>query len=591
MLQDPNLNTRQAVEAEYDATVREDIEKFRDAANGYIAGELTDDQFRAQRLRRGVYSQRQAGVHMIRTKVPGGILTADQMDVLAAVADEFAEGKGHLTTRQNMQYHFIPLPKVADLLHRLADARMTTREACYNTVRNVTASPLSGLLADEVFDVQPYVRAVSLAFLHNELTDSLPRKFKIAFYSGGKQDNMALAIHDFGATAVIRDGKRGFRTVIGGGLGPLPNEAALLDEFLPEENLVSRIEAVIRLFSQHGNRQNRNKARLKFVLRERGLEWVKQTIEANYADILANGGTRTPEIVPENFGGYRRVDPPLGEGGQLPVLGATPADPAFDRWLESNVQEQKQSGYAIVTVRLPQGNMVASQMRAMAQIARDAGDSIVRVDIDQNLHLAFIPVHNLRRVYAALSAQGLALAGAGELVDTVSCPGAYSCNLALTKSMNLAAAMSDAVSGYTDKQVRGLSVKISGCPNSCGQHWIGSLGFYGNSRKVEGKEVPYYQMMLGGGYDREGMLRFGLAISSLPAKLAPVAARRVLDHFIANRTEGESFREYVVRHKVEFFRSMVSDLAKPAQYNAEWFMDWGDQENFSLQLGRGECAS
>ncbi|MBI2686690.1 MAG: nitrite/sulfite reductase [Acidobacteria bacterium] len=591
MLQDPNLVTRQAVEAEFDATVREDIEKFRAAATEYTAGGLTDDQFRAQRLRRGVYSQRQVGVHMIRTKIPGGILTADQMDTLAEVADVYAEGKGHLTTRQNMQYHFIPLPKVADLLHRLADGRLTTREACYNTVRNVTASPLSGLLADEAFDVQPYVRSTALAFLHNELTDSMPRKFKIAFFSGGKQDDMALAIHDLGATAMIRDGKRGFRIVIGGGLGPLPNEAALLDEFLPAEQLIPRVEAVLRLFNQHGNRQNKNKARLKFVLRERGFEWVKQTVEANYADILANGGTRTPEIVPENFGGYRTIDPPLGDGGQLPVIGATPVDPEFDRWLETNVQEQKQTGYSIVAVRIPQGNLTGSQMRALAQLSRDAGDSVVRVDIDQNVHLAWIPVHSLRRVFAALKIVNMAAAGAGELVDTVSCPGAYSCNLALTKSMNLAAAMSEAVSGYTDKQVRGLSVKISGCPNSCGQHWIGSLGFYGNSRKVEGKEVPYYQMMLGGGYDREGMLRFGLAISSLPAKLAPVAAKRVLDHFIVDRQEGESFREYVVRNKVEFFRKMVADLAKPAQYDAEWFMDWGDQETFSLQLGRGECAS
>ncbi|MFN0101442.1 MAG: nitrite/sulfite reductase [Bryobacteraceae bacterium] len=591
MLQDPNLITRQAVEADFDATVREDIERFRAAATGFMAGELTDDEFRAQRLRRGVYSQRQPGVHMIRTKIPGGILTADQMDNLAEISETFAENKGHLTTRQNMQYHFIPLPQVADLLHKLAEARLTTREACYNTVRNVTASPLSGLLADEVFDVQPYVRAVSLAFLHNELTDSLPRKFKIAFFSGGKRDDMALAIHDVGATAVIRDGQRGFRIVIGGGLGPMPNEAALLDEFLPEEMLVPRIEAVIMLFSQHGNRKNRNKARLKFVLRERGFDWVKQTVEENYAEILAKGGTRTPEIVPENFGGYRSVEPPLGDGGQLPILGATPADPEFDRWLESNVREQKQTGYAIVTIRVPQGNLTASQMRGLAQLSRVAGDSIVRVDIDQNLHLAFIPVYNLRRVFAALRVQDLASAGAGELVDTVSCPGAYSCNLALTKSMNLAAAMSEALADYTDKQVRGLSVKISGCPNSCGQHWIGSLGFYGNSRKVEGKEVPYYLFMLGGGYDREGMLRFGLSISSLPAKLAPVAARRVLDHFIANRVEGELFREYVLRHKVEFFKSMVADLAKPAHYDAEWFMDWGDEQTFSLQLGRGECAS
>jgi len=589
LLQDSSLVTRQAVETEFDRTVSRDIEAFRAAAKKYSEGGYTDDEFRAHRLRRGVYSQRQLGVHMIRTKIPGGILTADQMDVLADVAAEFANDKGHLTTRQNMQYHFIPLARVADLLHALGKARLTTREACYNTVRNVTASPLAGLLADEVFDVQPYVRMVSLAFLHNELTDNMPRKFKIAFFGGGKRDDMALGIHDLGATAVIRDGVKGFRIVIAGGLGPMPSEAALLDEFLPEDKLVPRIEAVLRLFNQHGNRKNKNKARLKFVVRERGLPWVLETIEANYADILANGGTKTPTIIPEGFGGHRSVDPPHGDGALLPVLGA--ADPEFDRFLESNVREQRQSGYAIVTVRVPQGNMVTAQMRGIANIARTAGDSLVRVDIDQNLHMAYIPVGNLRRVFAALKAIDMAAAGAGEIADTVSCPGAYSCNLALTKSMNLAAAVSEAVNEYRQPEVRALSVKISGCPNSCGQHWIGNLGFFGNSRKVQGKEVPYYMFMLGGGYDHEGILRYGLSISSIPAKLAPVAARRVIGHYVANREGNESFRDYVLRLKVPFFKTMVEDLAKPLEYAPEWFMDWGDTEQFSLQLGRGECAS
>ncbi len=586
-----NTPTREAVEAAYDRTVREDIERFRAVAADYLDGKLTADQFRAERLRRGVYSQRQEGVHMIRTKVPGGIMTAEQMDCLADVADQFAAGKGHLTTRQNMQYHFVPLPQVADLLHKLADVRLTTREACYNTVRNITASPLAGLLANEVFDVQPYVRKVALAFLHNPLTDSMPRKFKIAFFGGGERDDMALAIHDLGLTAVIRDGQRGFRTVLGGGLGPLPNEAVLLDEFLPEDKLIPRTEAVLRLFNQHGNRSNKNKARLKFVLRERGIEWVKETIEANYADILANGGTPEPTHVPENFGGFRLQPFPLGEGGQLPILGSTPADPAFDRWLETNVQEQKHAGYAIVTIRCPQGNLVSSQMRAVANIARDAGDSYVRVGIDQNLMIAWIPVHNLRRVHAALQAVGLADAGAYEITDTVSCPGGYSCNLALTKSMNLAAAISQAVADYRDPQVRKMAVKISGCPNSCGQHWIADLGFYGNSRKINGKEVPYYLMLLGGGHDREGMLRFGLAIQSLPARLITVAVRRVIDHFMQDRQPGESFREYVLRHKVAFFKEMTADLAKPAEFTDEMYMDWGDEVAFSLQLGRGECAS
>src|ERR1700676_739019 len=338
-IQTPGQTLQQQTEIEYDATVRADIELFRSYAEKFVAGEITDDQFRAQRLRRGIYSQRQPGVHMIRTKVPGGILTADQMDQLALIADEFAGGKGHLTTRQNIQYHFVPLSQVPPLLHKLADVRLTTREACYNTVRNVTACPLSGLLEDEVFDVHPYAQKVAFAFLHKELTDSLPRKFKIAF-SGCKEDCMLCAIHDIGLRAVMRDGKRGFRVVVGGGLGPLPCEAHLLDEFLPEERLVNRCEAVIRLFSKHGNRQNKNKARLKFVVRERGFDWVKEQIEKEYQDILTNGGIPTPDTVPNGFGGFQSSPPPLGTGDLLPVIGQNgQAHPEYERWLQTDIRQ------------------------------------------------------------------------------------------------------------------------------------------------------------------------------------------------------------------------------------------------------------
>ncbi len=243
------------------------------------------------------------------------------------------------------------------MLHRLADFRLTTREACYNTVRNVTACPLSGLLADEVFDVHPYAQKVAFAFLHKDLTDSMPRKFKIAF-SGCKEDCMLGAIHDIGLRAVMRDGQRGFRMLVGGGLGPLPVEAHVLDEFVPVENLVSRCEAVLRLFNAHGNRKNKNKARLKFVVRERGWEWVKEEIEKNYQEILANGGIATPEVVPDGFGGFQSSPPPLGTGAELPpVLGSNGgiANPAYERWLETNIREQKQTGYAMVTVKVPQG--------------------------------------------------------------------------------------------------------------------------------------------------------------------------------------------------------------------------------------------
>jgi len=591
MLRVPESDLAASTEAAYDATVRADIELFRAHAEKWVAGAITDDEFRAQRLRRGIYTQRQAGVHMIRTKVPGGILTARQMDQLAGIADEFCGGKGHLTTRQNLQYHFVPLRQVPDVLHRLADVRLTTREACYNTVRNVTACPLSGLLEDEVFDVHPYAQKVAFAFLHKELTDSLPRKFKIAF-SGCQEDCMVGSIHDIGLRAVVRDGRRGFRMVVGGGLGPLPVEANLLDEFVPEERLVAKCEAVIRVFSKYGNRKNKNKARLKFVVRERGFDWVREQIEKEYDDILTNGGIPTPEVVPEGFGGFQSVPPPLGMGALLPVLTANGhSDPQYERWLETNIRRQKQPGYAIVTVKVPQGNLSGSQMHGLALVARDAGDGLLRVAVDQNIVLAYIPLRNLRRVYAALRQIGLAEAGAHEIEDVTTCPGAYSCNLALTKSMTLGSALAEEVRQHRDPLVRQLAIKISGCPNSCGQHWIADLGFYGNARKIEGREVPYYQMLLGGGYDQDGIMRFGVAIQSIPARLAPLAVRRVLDHYTANRQAAESFREYVLRHKVETFRLLTNDLAKPAELNAEMYRDWGDEAEYSLQLGRGECAS
>ncbi len=587
---------RDEFEAQYDATVRKEIELFRSRANELLAGAITDDDFRGFRLRYGIYGQRQPGVQMVRTKFPGGVLTGPQLRQLARVAESYAGSRGHVTTRQNMQFHFVPLAQAADVMHLLADEGMTTREACFNTVRNVTASPDSGLRRDEVFDVLPYARIVSFAFLRQALTDSMPRKFKIAFDGGSTQDphsdRMLGGIHDVGLLARIQDGKRGFRVVMGGGLGPLPTEAQVLDEFLPEERLVNRIEAVLRVFNKHGNRKNRNKARLKFVLRERGFVWLKEAIEAEYADILANGGIATPEQVPEGFGGFSSTPRPLGSGDLLPVLGVRKtSDARYDRWLETSVEEQKQTGYAMVRVRLDQGNISAEQMRGLADIAENAGDGILRVTIDQNLLLAFVPLAHLPRLHAALDAIGLGEAGAGEMEDITTCPGAYSCNLALTKSMNLGKAIHDVVRDYEQPEARALKVKISGCPNSCGQHWIADFGFYGNARKIEGREVPYYQMLLGGGHDENGDLRFGLAIQSIPARLAPTAVQRVLDHYLANRVDGEAFRQYVLRHKVEFFRAMTIDLAKPPELFPEIYNDWGDDIAFSLQLGRGECAA
>ena len=585
------LLQREEFERQHQLTVRQEIETFRERAQQFLAGEITEDQFRPFRLKHGIYGQRQAGVQMVRCKIPGGLLTANQVEQLARVAEEFG-GRGHLTTRQNIQYHFVPLTRVPDLMHMLADAGMTNREACYNTVRNVTTCTKAGIAHDEVFDVRPYAQRVAYALLRKELTSNLPRKFKIAFDGCAGSDCVMGPMNDIGLKAVIRDGQRGFRMVIGGGLGPLPMEAQLFSDFIPEERLLNWCEAIIRTFSKYGNRKNKNLARMKFVLRDRGFAWVREQIEKEYADILENGGIQWPELVPEGFGAYQSQPQPLGNGALLPVVNPqSSGDAAYDAWLASNVEEQRQTGYAAVTIKVDQGNLSAAQLRGIAQLAATAGDGLVRVAINQNLLLAFVPLARLPRVYAALQAIDLAGSGADQIEDVITCPGAYSCNLALTKTMNLGDALQKTVRQYDDPRVRRLAIKASGCPNACGHHWIGDIGFYGNARKVDGKEIPYYQMLLGGGFDEEGMLRFGLAVQSIPARLAPAAVEKVLDHFLANALPNESFRSYVLRQKVETFRALTNEFAKPAELFPEIYQDWGDEEAYSLKLGRGECAA
>jgi len=580
------LPSREELEIEHDRVVRQEIEAFRERSQAYLAGEITEDQFRPFRLKHGIYGQRQAGVQMVRCKIPGGLLTAPQTEQLGRIADEFGGGRGHLTTRQNIQYHFVPLARVSSLMHLLADVGLTNREACYNTVRNVTVCPWAGIAHDEVFDVRPYAQRVAYAFLRKDLTSDLPRKFKFAFDGCAGADCIQGAINDIGLRAVIRDGRRGFRMIVGGGMGPLPMEAKLLDEFVPEERLLHKCEAVIRVFNQHGNRRNKNMARMKFLIRDRGFDWLREQIEKEFANILANGGIGWPESVPEGFGGYQSRPQPLGDGALLPVVDG-PRDAAW----RSNVRAQKQTGYAAVTVKVEQGNLTGDQLRALALLATTAGDGLVRVTIEQNLVLAFIPLARLDAVHAALTEVGLGQSGAKEIQDVITCPGAYTCNLGLTKTMNLGATLAETVRRYDDPRVRSLTIKASGCPNSCGHHWIGDFGFYGNARKIDGRELPYYQMLLGGGYDEAGIMRFGLAVQSIPARLAPEAVTRVLDHFLAHRQDGESFRQYVLRYRVEVFRVLTADLAKPAELFPEIYQDWGDDSAFSLQLGRGECAA
>jgi sulfite reductase beta subunit-like hemoprotein len=291
-----------------------------------------------------------------------------------------------------------------------------------------------------------------------------------------------------------------------------------------------------------------------------------------------------PDEVPEGFGGFQPYPPPKGTGELLPMFEAETAE--FRAWRETNVHPQKHAGYSIVTVKIPQGNLTGEQMRGLARLSEDAGDGSLRFTMNQNAVLAWVPPGALHRVYGALGTLKLNEAGADEISDVITCPGAYSCNLGLTKTMGLGDALSAMLRNQTNPSIRRLKINASGCPNSCGQHWIGDIGFYGNARKIEGKEVPYYLMMLGGTQNE-----FGMAIQSLPARLAPVAVERVLAHYAENHLQNETFRAYILRYKVETFRKMTADLAKPAEYSPEMYRDWGDDVAFSLELGRGECAA
>jgi sulfite reductase beta subunit-like hemoprotein len=373
----------------------------------------------------------------------------------------------------------------------------------------------------------------------------------------------------------------------GGGLGPLPTEAQLLDEFVPEERLLNRCEAVIRVFNRYGNRENKNKARLKFVLRERGIDWLREQIEKEYEAILAGGGIAWPERVPEGFGGYQSQPQPLGAGRA--AAGGRPTatgDGEYDRLARDNVKSRRQTGYAAVTVRVDQGNLHRGAVARPGRSRRPpAMARCASVTIDQNVLLAFIPLARLPEVHAALGAAGLGAARARRIDDVVTCPGATPATWAHQDDEPGRRAAARRCGGTTTRACGELTIKVSGCPNACGHHWIADFGFYGNARKIDGREVPYYQMLLGGGYDEEGIMRFGLAVQSIPARLAPAAVSACWIISRPTGRDGESFRQYVLRHKVETFRELTRDLAKPAELFPEIYQDWGDDEGVLAETG------
>ncbi len=512
----------------------------------YARGELTSDEWRPIRLSYGLYYQLDHTSHMQRIKIPGGLVGADQMDVLADVADRYGRGIAHVTTRQDIQIHWVPLDGIIDIYERLLDVGITTRGACADSVRNVTACPFAGTAPGEPFDVAPYCLAVHDYFLFNPLNLTLPRKFKIAI-EGCEHDCAQAPVNDIGLYAKERDGRRGFSVTAGGGLGAQPFLAKPVADFVPADDVLIWCEAIVRVQHRHGERKNRNKARMKYVVLKMGLERFRATIEAEVARVTAERGDTLRAEVREAVGSYALPAPAPAPAAVTTSL------PGFEHWTRTNARAQRQAGYRAVVVQIPLGDLTTPQMRAIAQLTRTYGNGTLRTTNDQNLVLPFIHERALPAVYAALVELELGLADAGHVTDVVSCPGMDYCSLAITRSMGMAERIrahlvADAATANGFAEAIGpFTVKISGCPNSCGQHHIGDLGLTGHLVKTQdGTERPFYSILVGGSVG-EGRARVGKRLGRFLEERAPAAIAALARLYAAERQPGESFPAFVDR--------------------------------------------
>jgi len=546
---------------------------------------ITEDQFRPFRLKHGTYGQRQAGVQMLRVKIPAGILTPAQLRTLAKIGDTYSTGRGHVTTRENVQFHFVQLENVPAVMRLLAEAGLTTREACGNTVRNVTGCPLAGICPGEVFDVTPYALGVSRYLLRHPEFHDLPRKFKIAFSGCEDDGDCAVAgIHDVGLIAQVSGSNgtahRGFKVLVGGGLGSLPTEASLLTDFLPEEELLPTIEAILRVFVETGNRKNKFKARMKFVLRDKGIEQFRHLVAEK---------RKISQAPAEVFTVASKIQPSLVSIAPAPPANRA-ADPEYARWTEHNLMPQRQAGFGAVWIKLPAGTLFSHQMRGLADLLEKNRLTGVRTVINQNLVIPWVPFDRTRGLHDGLRELDLATPGARTISDVTGCPGATTCNLGITRSLTLAEVLSRELAGETDPEVLKIHIKISGCPNSCGQHHIADIGFYGNARKIGEQQAPFYQLMLGGQVGADGV-RFARQVMPLPARPIPAVIREILAFYKEARQPSETFSAWTARIADEAIVSRLRPFADVQEPSEELFVDWGDTETYSLKLGRGECAA
>jgi len=590
-----------------------DVDQFATTLARFESGEITPDEWRAFRLVRGTYGQRQPDVAMLRVKIPQGILNAAQLEALADVAEGWSRGFGHITTRQNVQFHFMELHDVEKAMRRVGDAGLTTRESCGNAVRNVTACPYAGVSPDEAFDVTPYAEALTRHFLRHPLSSTLPRKFKIAV-EGCAQDHALTAIDDLGLRALPDlSGGRAFRVTAGGGTSILCTSGQVLFERLPAGQILDVAEAILRVFHRLGDYKHRQRNRMKFLIKEMGWEAWRAEFERSFAEVRAEGGrplafdpdAPAEERAPEGPGGgvpearaiAGRVEASVLRGPGIrpdvrPALHVL--DDTLLRWSQTNVRPQKQSGYSIVTVRVPLGDLTGGQMRALAELASAYGDGTLRTTLEQNLLFRWVRTADVPDLYRRLAAAGLGRDGAGTAVDVTSCPGAEACRLAVTQSRGLGQLLQEHLEARPELVAAAgdLKVKISGCPNGCGLHHVAGIGFQGSVRKLDGKAVPQYFVTVGGGVEG-GAARFGRLAAKVPARRAPEAVERLLQLHRRDGRKDESATAFLGRVEIARVREVLSDLQTLNTQDARPidFVDLAEESPFEPETLAGECSA
>ena len=581
-------------------------------------GKIDEKVFAETRLRRGIYGQRYDNGQrhdgkrvqklkfrelikgpetfwdapgMMRIKIPFGGITAEQLETLADLSEEYSDGVSHVTTRQDIQFHYVHIDDTPSLMRRLGAVGITTREACGNVVRNVTACPLAGICREETFDTTPYAKACSKFLMGHPDTQDFGRKVKVAF-SGCEQHPCGLVtMHDMGAIANTKviDGRvrRGFAFYAGGGLGSVPYKAKLLDDFLPEEELLPIIQAISRVFARLGEKRNRARARIKFLIAHLGIDEFRKLVleerqqlpaDPRWTDFLAsvNEQNEQPVHPSGSFDGHQRPE-------------------GFDAWYSTNIYKQRQPGYVAATVTLPLGDASADQLRALADIARRFVKDTLRTTVEQNILFRWVSEADLPEFYKAIKAIGLAAADAATIVDVTSCPGTDTCKLGIASSRGLARELRYRLGEKSlelDEAVKNLRIKVSGCFNSCGQHHVADIGFYGINRNVKGFQVPHFQVVLGGKFhDNAG--EYGMPIGPVPSKRVPEAVLSITEFYLRQRARNERFQEFVARIGKKAIKNLLEDLTKIPSHDVDryYYSDWGDPREFTLSdMGVGECA-